>query len=192
MLNKAMRRVLIMILIIVSMAMFLACVTSQEIIISYPENAGWNFNYYDSSNTNLGDGKANITVNKDNNSFTITLTESAFGDTASFNGVLEPIKRGYPTSFKGEGEWFLGERFNIEGTFNKDFTAIIDGSVAYSVSLGKDIQGLLAEFRSYREDLIVYNQLSSAEKESTETPAKPTNEAYMGSIFTLKAFSQSE
>jgi hypothetical protein len=142
----------------ISAMMFSSCVTSQEIIISYPENANWNFIYYDASGVNLGDGKAMITVDKEDYTFTISLTESAFGDTAEFKGTI-------------------------------DFTAILDGSVAYSVEIEEDVQDYLSTLRTYRVRLNTYNNLTQEEKQSTEEPVKPVSEAFNGSLFTLEASS---
>ncbi len=136
----------------ISAMMFSSCVTSQEIIISYPENANWNFIYYDASGVNLGDGKAMITVDKEDYTFTISLTESAFGDTAEFKGTI-------------------------------DFTAILDGSVAYSVELEEDVQDILSTLITYREELntriaISLRRRSKAPKSLSNRLTKPSTEAF--------------
>ncbi len=184
------KSILISITLMVFTVMFLSCVTSQEIIISYPENANWNFIYYDASGINLGDGKAIITVDKKDYTFTISLTESAFGDTAEFKGSLDPIDNQKDIiTFKGVGKWFLGEDYYFEGAFNKDFTSILDGSVAYSVEIEEDVQDYLSTLRTYRVGLNTYNNLTQEEKQSTEEPVKPVSETFNGSLFTLEASS---
>ncbi len=167
-----------------------SCITSQEIVIDYPEDANWVFSYFDAGGIHIGDGKAQIEFESTENKFILTLTEEAFGDTATINGIIGEYNQDTNSYyFTGDGEWFLGEKFKYIGEFNSDFTVIYDGSVAYSDTIELDkLEFIIDKLENYRKEFIQYQNLSNEEKEETNQPQKPVlDEEYMSLIYTWEA-----
>jgi hypothetical protein len=178
---------IIIILIFISISF---CITSQEIVIEYPEDADWTFSYFDAGGIHIGDGKAQIEFNAEEKKFNITLTEEAFGDTALIKGTIGEYNQETDTyNFTGEGEWFLGENFKYIGEFNSDFNVIYNGSIAYSISLDQEeLQTILKKMEKYRNDIIQFQKLSKEEQDNTPQPEKPVlDDEYMSLIYTWKA-----
>ncbi|MFW5800322.1 MAG: hypothetical protein ACOCV8_05870 [Spirochaetota bacterium] len=172
----------------------LSCVTSEEIIISYPEEADWHFEYYDAIGEYIGEGKAVMEYDSDTNQFIFTIKESVFGDEAVINGQImnEEITEDTDLlSFNGTGNWFMQDNFAFTGTFElseNSPTKIYDGSAAYSQDIKNEISDLLKELKTYREEIIKYENLQQEGKNIKEVPEKPKAEKYMSKLFTFKAY----
>jgi hypothetical protein len=181
---------LILILAVILTLAFLSCITSQEIVIEYPDNADWTFSYYDTAGIYIGDGKGELQFMEDEKKFNFIITESAFGDKATITGYIGEYNEDTGTfNFYGNGEWFLGEKFNYEGEFNAEFTSILDGSLAYSSEISPDdVKTVSEKMDSYRNELIQYQKLSEKEKENTNQPEKPQlNDELMSLVYTWEA-----
>lgn len=181
---------LILILAVILTLAFLSCIISQEIVIEYPDNADWTFSYYDTAGIYIGDGKGELQFMEDEKKFNFIITESAFGDKATITGYIGEYNEDTGTfNFYGNGEWFLGEKFNYEGEFNAEFTSILDGSLAYSSEISPDdVKTVSEKMDSYRNELIQYQKLSEKEKENTNQPEKPQlNDELMSLVYTWEA-----
>ncbi len=174
-----MKKIYILCLILVSIVLF-SCVHSEEIVVTFPQNADWQFEYFDSLGISIGGGVAIIDYNFDVSSFTMTLTESSFGDKAVINGFIDSSY--YESDFipfTAEGKWFQGQDFVIEGHFKTDseYTEIYDGTIAYSKDIEKDEKEKISnDFKNYRIALIENNNAE-----------KPIYEKYLDKLYTLKA-----
>jgi hypothetical protein len=181
---------LILILTVILTLAFISCITSQEIVIEYPDNANWTFAYYDSAGVYIGDGKGELQFMEDEKKFNFIITESAFGDKATITGYIGEYNEDTDTfNFSGNGEWFLGEKFNYEGEFNAVFTRIVNGSIAYSSEISPDdVKTISDKMETYRNQLIQYQNLNEDEKANTNKPEKPKlNEEFVSLVYTWEA-----
>lgn len=122
------------IVLLATVALLVAgCPISQEIIVEFPLNANWSFEYYDALGEYLGFGKAVVEFNEEDGSFKMTITENAFGDQAIIVGDIWRRKAtAQSIPFRATGTWFTGEEFRFEGAFDGQLQGILHCSVAYA------------------------------------------------------------
>lgn len=162
--------------------------------VVFPDNADWNFKYYDCFGIELWSGKASMKYNQDDSSFKLKLMEGVFGEEATITGTvssLDEITNTYP--FTGEGKWFDSEEdYRFVGRFNSDFTEIYDGAVVYSTGIETEIEELLLKMEEYRLEVIEYNMLTPDEKDKINYPEKPTPDYYLSNFFTWESTNNEE
>ena len=113
-------------------ALALGSCISQPILISFPTDANWHFEYHDAVGEYLGFGKAKLSFQPESRSFVMTIVENAFGDTATLYGTVGEAQQGATrVPFTAVGTWFTGERFGFAGDFNLEMNRILDCSAAW-------------------------------------------------------------
>lgn len=167
--------------------MLFNCATSYEVVVTYPEDADWDFYYYDSLGEYLNGGKASITFNNEADAFTLSLMEGSFGDSAEFVGNISSNGKDAINTFSGEGLWFMGKEYMFKGSFNRDFTRIHKGSVAYSKEIEVRAEAYINELDEYRVALVNYNSLPVKDRTVENKPMMPVNDDLYGEIFVLEA-----
>lgn len=182
----------LILLVIFVFLIFISCAISEEIIVTLPEEANWQFEYFDSLGAVLGDGKAEVKFyenTEDIINFSLKITESVFGDIATITGYIEVVENeNNMLPFKGIGKWFLGEEFYFEGDFNTTLTKIYDGSIAYSKDIKTNISKLLEDYKAYRMEKWKYDCLSDSEKMNTQEPIRPAAKGFMDKIYSWNAY----
>ncbi len=109
------------------------CPISQPIIITFPADAAWTFQYRDALGEELGGGKASVSLTDDGSRLTAQFTEAAFGDRARLQAeVLTAWTQANPwVPFRGSGTWFTGEAFTFSGCIDPRAGVVAPGAVAY-------------------------------------------------------------
>ena len=168
-----------------------SCAVSQPIVVVFPSEADWHFEYSDAMGVHLGFGKAQVGFYQDGGSFTINVTESAFGDTARLSGDLSaigsegqalPLQGSLP--FRARGTWFTGERFVFEGAFDRQLSRILDCSVAYLDSHDCTIAAFARSLEEVRRQMATQ---SSPRRQKTCAAVRSLGEDYLEQVFTWQA-----
>jgi len=120
------------VMLIISAPVLACCAVSQEIVVEFPQDADWHFEYYDTLGERIGFGKALVAFGEKRETFKMTVTENAFGDQAALTGtVLWEEATGQALPFRADGVWFSGEEFRFEGAFNRTLTGVSGCAVGY-------------------------------------------------------------
>lgn len=163
-----------------------ACI-SQPIVISYPADANWHFEYHDAVGEYLGYGKAKLSFQPESRSFVMTIGENAFGDEAMLRGTVGEARQGATrVPFTAGGTWFNGERFGFAGDFNLEMNRILDCSVAWQESertaLGASL-GVLSACRA----AVASPPVDAGELERRIATARKLGEMFLERAFTFRA-----
>lgn len=169
--------------------MITACYTSVRPVVEFPPDADWRFEYYDCFGIKLQEGKFSGKFNEKENTFSLSLMDSVWGDNVMIEGTLE--KQDTQTNtyhFTAKGNWFKMEgEYKFEGDFSPDLKAIYDGAVAYPIEKEEDLKDILLKMETYRSARIEYERLSKEKGMNGEKPEKPLTEDYTPEFFTWKA-----
>ena len=159
------------------------CPISQEIKVKFPKDANWHFDYNDAVGEYLGFGKAEFSVDMNEGSFTMTITENAFGDKAVMRGwLIDSADTVGRIPFEARGKWFDGEDYRMEGAFNDRLTGTLNCAIACKESIYERIDGLRIDFEACRV------QVSGG---SDDMSSGSLDEALLNGLFFFKASRQS-
>ena len=176
-------------LTVLAFALFIdGCVISQRIIVKFPDDADWRVDYFDAAGEYLGFGKATVTFNQEERSFSMSIVENAFGDTAKIDGVVEAVEAGANlVPFSGKGRWFSEESFHFEGDFDSNMSRIYGCSLACLRIKRPEYDELANALGVCRQALAVSGVAADADAGHKSPVGRKLGKEYMDLVYTFGA-----